>query len=208
MQVRPAIFGAVVMAAVASFASVNQANAQNFTFTSHFGTPQIVSNTSFLTLTDNASSALGAPSNIILGGVAEFTAPGTGPNTFTASPYSTVVTIVDLGSGDRISHTFLGSFSGTADGGPGGNAPSALITETPITLSEQYVFASGTYTVTRTNFTPPGPGGIADGALGAQVTFTPAAAVPEMGSVVALMLGGSMLGLMAFRRRSAFRPLA
>jgi len=206
MNVRNTTVTAIAVAALSTFFGAGQANAQNFTFTSIFTDNTHTSGTTTLTITNGQSLGLiGTPTNIVLSNLGVFTTPGTGPNTFLNDPYSTTLTIFDQATGTHVSHQFTGFFNGTADGGVGGNAASSTFTETPTTLSQNYVFATGTYTVTRSGFVSPGPFNNGDGSQGAFVTFTPAAAVPEPGAVASLLIGGSLLGLMAFRRRSGFK---
>ncbi|MEO7716615.1 MAG: PEP-CTERM sorting domain-containing protein [Capsulimonas sp.] len=206
MKTRNAVVGAFAVAALSTFLSAGQVHAQNFTFTSIFADNTITSGTSTLSiLNSNSVGVIGAPTAIVLSNLSEFTTPGTGPNAFVNSPYSTTLTIFDVASGTSLSHDFTGVFNGQADGGDLlGNGKSAFFTESPTTTSQQYVFATGTYTVTRSSFVSPGPQGNADGSQGAIVTFQPSSTVPEPGTVAAIIMGGAMLGLMAFRRRSTF----
>ncbi|MCW3061952.1 MAG: hypothetical protein JWQ02_3773 [Capsulimonas sp.] len=206
MKTRNAVVGAFAVAALSTLLSAGQVHAQNFSFTSVYATNAILSGTSTLTIANSSSvGVIGAPTAIVLSNLSEFTTPATGPNSFVNSPYSTTLTIFDVASSTSIAHQFTGVFNGTADGGDLlGNGKSAFFTDTPTTISQQYVFASGTYTVTRSSFVSPGPGGNADGSQGAIVTFQPSSTVPEPGTVAAIIMGGAMLGLMAFRRRSTF----
>ena len=215
MNSRYAFTGAIAAASLATVLGASQANAQNFTFTSNYSTPTITSGTSTLTIANGASNGVaGAPTAIVLSNLSEFTTPGTGPNTFTNRGYDSTFTLFDTASGTSQVGHFTGLFNGTADGGVGGNAKSALFSDTPTVSSLNFTFATGTYNVSRYNngnlqFTSPGPSGAQDGAQGAIVTFSPQQlTTPEPGSVVGLLAGGSLLALLAFRRRSAFTPAA
>ena len=214
MKSRYAIAGAVAAATLATVLGATQASAQNFTFTSNYADNTITSGTSTLTIANGASNGVaGAPTAIVLSNLSEFTPANSGPNTFTNAAYDSTFTLFDVASGtSKVGH-FTGVFNGSADGGSGGNAKSALFADTPTVSNLSFTFVDGTYNISRyffgsLQYTSPGPSGAQDGAQGAVVTFSPAAAVPEPGSVAAFIAGGSLMALMAFRRRSAFTPSA
>ncbi|BDI28057.1 hypothetical protein CCAX7_001080 [Capsulimonas corticalis] len=207
MLTRNAIGGAIAVAALGALLSGTQANAQNFTYSTSYASTSIVSGTSTLTILPTTAGPVGATTFITLSNLSLNTTPGTGPNHFN-DPYSATITIHDVASGGNITKSFSGSFVGDADGGVGGNAPSTSVTDVFSTPALTFSFADGTYTLNRTFTTPPGATGSL-GTQGAIVTFTPnRLTTPEPGSVVAFLAGGSILALLAFRRRTSFTPTA
>lgn len=195
-------------AAALTLGAMTVSQAQNFTFSDAFTPTVYTSNTSGTGATVmnlvNGSNAnpLGATTSIILANLTETTPLNGGPNTFnsTNGAYSDLFTLTDVASGTSKTTTITGFFSGTADGGVGGNAASASITNTVTSAgSVNFVFSTGTYTLS--NFVFIGPGPNQTGAYGATVSFAP---VPEPGSVAMLVgMGMTGAGFLVRRRRSS-----
>jgi hypothetical protein len=139
---------------------------------------------------------------------------------YTNAPYQVAITVKDVGSGNSHTFTFKGEFSGTFGASTGANItdllqdPVSMVFDANNKVTESFSIGGNLYTVTLDPHVIVGNLGSFPASIGGTVSVTGSdggggggvSTTPEPSTMVLSMLGLSVLGVTAIRRR--LRPQA